>query len=157
MALFAVELRSDWCFVALGRLWSSTWSLLGTSWRQLGASWVHLGLNLEPLERLLGSTCSLLDRFGAHLGAFWTPLGLYLGSPGGLVAQLRSFWAPNGSQVDVKTVFELQMNAKLDCQVGLPQRLPVSTYVSRTSKQLQSPAERLANCGFAAGWRHMQH
>ena len=82
----------------------------------------------------------------ACLGLCTTCLGLCTACPGPQCAT----WAPFGRQVDVSwTPNELQ--------VGPPKRLPVSTYASRTPKQLPSTTERLADSTFVAGWRHMQH
>ena len=64
--------RSSW--TSLGRLWSPTWSVLGSSWSVLGASWSVLGSswtslepNLEPLGRLLERLEQLLERLGLQL------------------------------------------------------------------------------------------
>ena len=64
--------RSSW--TSLGRLWSPTWSVLGSSWTVLGASWSVLGSswtslepNLEPLGRLLERLKQLLERLGLQL------------------------------------------------------------------------------------------
>ena len=64
--------RSSW--TSLGRLWSPTWSVLGSSWSVLGASWSVLGSswtslepNLEPLGRLLERLKQLLERLGLQL------------------------------------------------------------------------------------------
>ena len=124
---------------ALGLLSGSSWGLLGSllgsisrllsaPWAPLVASWTALGLILERSGRLLDST-------GPHYCLSW-PSGRHL----------DTIWTPSGRQLDVKWA-----------PVGLPKRLPVSTYVLRTPKQPPSPTERLANSTFVAGWRHMQH
>ena len=92
--------------------------------------------------------------------AFWACLPGLLGLPGPQSClpgpQYCLSW-PSGRHLDVIwTSFGRQLDAKR-APVGLPKRLPVSTYVFRTPKQLPSPTERLANSTFVAGWRHMQH
>ena len=123
-----------------------SWTAL---WQLLAPSWTPLGLILAPLGRILGLTWGLLGAFGAHLGTSWAPLGLHLGLLGKLGAswasigrQLGARRTPNGRHMDAK--WASQVNFKYNCQVGLPQRQPVSTYFLRTPKQLPSPTQLLA-------------
>ena len=88
--------------------------------------------------------------------AFWACLTGLLGLPGPQSClpgpqyclswpsgrHLDVIWTPSGRQLDAKRA-----------PVGLPKRLPVSTYVFRTPRQLPSPTERLANGTSVAGWR----
>ena len=112
----------------LGRLLGSTWSLLGASWSHIGTSWAPLGLILRCSGRLSCATWGVL-------GASWANLGV-------LGHQMAAKWSPNGRQMDAK------------CMPNwTPQRLPVSTCVFRTPKQLPSGTRLLVSCASVAGWR----
>ena len=105
IARCALQVLLDCFLAALG-------ALLDAFWAQLGLSWVPLGLNLGPLGRLIGSTWASWNALDLHLG----PLERQ-GAPVGAWPGLQdASWTPSGRQV------------------GLPKRLPVSTYVLRTSK-----------------------
>ena len=78
----------------------------------------------------------------ACLGLSTACLGLCTACPG----PQDAIWTPSGRQLDANWA-----------PIGRPKRLPVSTYVLRTPRQLPSPTDRLANSTFVAGWRHMQH
>ena len=105
IARCALQVLLDCFLAALG-------ALLDAFWAQLGLSWVPLGLNLGPLGRLIGPTWASWNALDLHLG----PLERQ-GAPVGAWPGLQdASWTPSGRQV------------------GLPKRLPVSTYVLRTSK-----------------------
>ena len=111
--LFAVELRSDCCFVALGRLWSPTWSLLGTSWSVLGGSWSVLGASWS----VLGSSWSVLGASWSQLGRSWVSLGPNLATLGRLLDptwRLLGALGPNWAALG----FNLQLLGSL-CQASL--------------------------------------
>ena len=111
------------CWGLLGRLLGSTWSLLRASWAQLGVLGAPLDVILGPPGRLLGSTW-----------ASWAP-------PGPTWGPLGAKWAPNGRLLDAKWT-------PSERQVGLPQRLQISTHSLRTSQQLPNPTEHLASSTF---------
>ena len=70
---------SSW--TSLGRLWSLTWSLLGTSWSVLGGSWSVLGASWS----VLGSSWSVLGASWSQLGRSWVSLGPNLATLGRLL------------------------------------------------------------------------
>ena len=112
-------------------------ALLGAFWAQLGASWAPLGLILGPLGRLGGP-------LGRHVGLpkrTWMSNWPAKGHLGVQVGLPRHTWTPVGRQMDANWT-------PSERQVGLPQRLQISTHSLRTSQQLPNPTEHLANSTF---------
>ena len=100
VALFAVELRLDCYFVALGLLLDVFGAQLRASWTPLGASWAALGANFALLARswpLLGRSWPLLGRSWPLLGRSWDALGTLLGRSWSLLVALGRPRGPLGT------------------------------------------------------------
>ena len=126
MALFAVELRSDCCFVALGPFLDVfgaqlgvSWAPLGASWTALGASRAHLGASWAPLGRLWSLTWNLLGVSWSVLSSSWSVLGsswtFKLLSKGSKMAFGAPSWALH-SQHELQLALQLPFQSAPDLQ-----------------------------------------
>ena len=112
-------------------------SILHSNPTQVTKSFLPRGLPSDPPAWPAGpGRASVLPAWASVLPflAFRTPVG----------HQLDAKWTTIGRQVDANWT-------PSECQVGLPKRLPVSTYVLRTPRRLPRPTERLANSTSVAG------